>query len=196
MDTDGGGWTVVYAIDVNNNRQGLTSDTPANGDPLLFEYYNRTRAQKMIVTARTTESLFYRENDTWLKADAPLFDANLDTPDSHMHTAVTLTANNDATADGFLGYANYNISRGGDYNISMVDGNTCNGVTTMGVDHHNNTYYHLNCGCQRHYLYSYSSQQADDDASYKVNTALGSWSATASCSNNELNGLVFYAAMR
>ncbi|MCA9717977.1 MAG: hypothetical protein KC468_25110, partial [Myxococcales bacterium] len=196
MDTDGGGWTIVYAIDVNDNRKGLTGDAPANNNPLLFEFYNRTRAQKMIISARTTESLFYRENDTWLKASAPLFDANLDTPNSHSHFAATLTANNGATTNGFIGYANYNISHGGDYNVSLPDGATCNGNTVMGVDHHSTSYYHLNCGCQRHYLYSYSSQVGDGDASYKVNTTLGSWTATAGCSNAELNGLVFYAAMR
>ena len=150
----------------------------------------------MSVTARTSESLFYRENDSWLKADAPLFDQNLGTPDSHMHTAVSITANDNTNANGFIGYSNYNIGGGGDYNVSTVDGNTCGGGTTQGVDHHSGNYWHLNCNCVRHYLYSYSNQVKDGDGSYKVNTGLGSWGATAGCQSSEGNGLVFYAAMR
>ncbi len=66
----------------------------------------------------------------------------------------------------------------------------------MGVDHFGTTFYHLNCGCQRHYLYSYSATDGDGDAGYDVNTALGSWTATQACDSAEGGKLSFYAAMR
>ena len=39
------------------------------------------------------------------------------------------------------------------------------GATVMGFDHHNTgAYNHLNCGCERQYLYSYSATIGDSDA--------------------------------
>ena len=110
-----------------------------------------------------------------------------------------LTASNNATANAFMGYANYGYVYGGDFGISIApDGLTCGGayVTATGFDHHTDNYRMLNCGCERQYLYSYASQVGDSDAGYDVNTALGSWTATNVCQSEEGGSLSFYAAMR
>src|SRR5690606_10194832 len=57
-------------------------------------------------------------------------------------------------------------------------------------------YQMLNCGCQRHYLYSYSAGNADSDGAYQASTTLGGWNATAGCTSTEGGGIAFYAAMR
>ena len=131
-------------------------------------------------------SIFRRDNGTWLKASHALFDGDLNTPNTCTHYSVNLTASNGTTATGYMGYANYQNSGGGDYGVT----------NTSGFDHHSTSYRHLNGGCSDMYLYSYSSSSNDGDAGYDVNISLGSWSATQSCDNNEGGALVFYAAMR
>jgi hypothetical protein len=199
MTTDGGGWTIVWSTDGGDNQVGMVSDTAVAGNGLNYEYSNLTRATKMALSAISTASLWKRKMDgAWLEADAPLYDQNLDTPNSHIHVHVNLKASDGTSASGAMGYANLLIDGGGDYGVSVLpDGPTCQGVTIDGFDHHNkNIYYHLNCGCQRMYLYSYSSLVADGDDSYNINTGLGAWTATAVCSSLEGGGLVLYAAMR
>src|SRR5690606_16756192 len=116
--------------------------------------------------------------------------------DSSASVAVKLNGMNGAIADGFMGWSNFNIAGGGDFGISMVDGTTCGGATTNGFDNHNAGYQMLNCGCQRHYLYSYSAGNADSDGAYQASTTLGGWNATAGCTSTEGGGIAFYAAMR
>ncbi len=198
MTTDGGGWTIVSAITGADNEQPLVSNVEVHGNPLAFEHYNITRAKKMALSAISTESIFARDS-AWLKVDVPLFDQYLDTPETHGHFAVNYTASDGATATGFMGYSNYYISGGGDFNLSMVDGDTCGGsfTTINGVDHHSTIYHHLNGCLSRHYLYSYSYDTADGDAGYDVHVALGSWTATNPVAPHAEGGdLVFYAAMR
>jgi hypothetical protein len=115
-----------------------------------------------------------------------------------VHTAVTITACNGRTASGFIGYSNVSTSGGGDFGITKADGPTCTGQYTarQGFDHHRSTYNHLNCGCIRHYLYSYSNVIADGDQNYKVNSALGDWTATATCSSTEGGGLRLRVGVR
>jgi cysteine-rich repeat protein len=198
MVTDGGGWTILYATNGGDNIQGITGSTEVlTGDPLMYQPYNRTRALKVLLSGLGAEGLIRRQLDNvWIKFDKAPFDASLDMPNQHAHVPVTITASNGLSAGGFIGWANNNINGGGDYNVSMVDGSTCSGTTVQGVDHHSTNYWHLNCGCQRHYLYSYSAGVGDQDASYKVNTGLGNWTATAGCSSTEGAGLALFAAVR
>jgi len=198
MVTDGGGWTILHATSGADNIQGITGAAEVlGGDPLAYQHYNRTRAFKVLLSGLGGEGLIRRQLDSvWIKFNKAPFEANLDMPNQHAHVAATITASNGLSAAGFIGWANNNINGGGDYNVSMVDGSTCSGTTVQGVDHHSTNYWHLNCGCQRHYLYSYSSGVGDQDASYKVNTALGNWTATAGCSSTEGGGLALYVGVR
>jgi len=186
MTTDGGGWTIVAAYTGGDGEEPLVSDNERNGNPLSFQHYNINRAKKMALSAISTESIFKRNNGTWIKVNHALFDNNLNTPNTCTHYSVTITANNGATASGYMGYSNYQYSGGGDYGIT----------NTAGFDHHSTSYRHLNVDCQNMYLYSYSSTSADYDAGYDVNIGLGSWSATQSCDSNEGGALVFIAGMR
>ena len=198
MTTDGGGWTVFYAASGANAEQPMVSNTEVlMGNPLSFGHYNLDRAKKILLSGLATETIFVRNNMTWLRADKPAFGPTLNMANQTSKFAVTLTSSNNMTAPAFMGWANFNITGGGDFGISQSpDAATCNGMTTMGFDHHSPTYRMLNCGCQRHYLHSYSSTVADSDAGYDAFVALGSWGAVGGCDAAEGGMLVFYAAMR
>lgn len=195
MTTDGGGWTIVAAYTGATGEKELTSDTESTGNPLTFNHYNTNRAKKMALAAISTESLFLRNNSKFIKLNAPFVDSSLNTLNTHVHKSATLTSSNGTTISVFYGYSNYLNSGGGDFGISMnPDGVTSGGYTSVnGFDHHNNaSYYHLNWGCTRHYLYSYGT----GGAGYDVNTAVGDWAVTSSCHSGQGGTLVFYAAMR
>lgn len=197
MSTDGGGWTIIASHTGSDGEQTLLSNTEVTGSPLAFAHTNLNQAKKMAISAISTETLFKRNTGIWLKMNAAIFDSSLSTANTHTHKAVTLTASNGTTAAAYMGYANFNNASGGDFGISLnPDGGTCNGTTSLGFDHHSAGYYHLNCSCQRQYLYAYSAGVADGDAGYDVNTALGSWAATRDCDSGEGGGLIFYTAMR
>lgn len=196
MTTDNGGWSIFYAATGANTEVILTSDSIRNGNPLSFQHHNLSRTTKVALSSTATETLFNSNSGTWIKSDSPAFSSALLNTNEHDHTSVTLTANNGVTASGFQGWSNFNIAGGGDFNLSMTNGSTCSGTTTNGLDHHSGTYYHLNCGCQRHYLYSYSASSLDSDAGYDVSVGLGSWGATAACNSAEGGSLQFYVGVR
>jgi cysteine-rich repeat protein len=185
MTTDGGGWTIVTAIAGADGEQPLVSNVKVSGNPLSFAHFNTDRRFKIALSAVSTESIFVRSNGKWLAADKPLFDAYLDTANHHTDVAVSLRSSSGATASGYMGYSNYNITGGGDYYVAPAP-----------ADHHNTLYYHLNNGCASEYLYSYSNVAPDGDAGYDVSAALGDWAITAACDGAEGGALVFYAAMR
>jgi len=185
MTTDGGGWTIVNAITGADGEQPLVSDAEVGGNPLSFQHYNLNRAKKVALAAISNTSIFVRNNSTWIKANAAMFDANLS--NNHVEWPVTITASNGAMDSGWMGYSNFWYSGGGDFGIT----NAAN------FDHHApGSYYHLNSSCHSSYLYSYSAASSDDDAGYDANIGLGSWGATAGCDGNEGGSLVFYSAMR
>ena len=200
MVTAGGGWTIVYAATGGDNQVPITSDTAVNGNPLVGAYHNLTRAQKIALSSLSTESLFSRTDaESWLRVDKPMFDAGLAVANTRASVAVNLRANDGATALGFMGYSNYDITGGGDFGISMRPaGGTCGGglTTVNGFDQHSASYRNLNCSCDRMYLYSYSNVQADSDAGYDINVGLGGWFSSDSCNGNEGGNLRFRAAMR
>jgi cysteine-rich repeat protein len=197
METAGGGWTVLWATNGGDNQQPLTGNTEVAGNALTYQPFNITRARKAAISEVATEGLIRRQlGNAWIRVDHALFDGGLTMANQHRHWPVTITANDGATAPGFIGYTNYQNNGGGDFNVSMADGATGCGDSVEGVDHHSSQYFHLNCGCTRLYLYSYSNGVADGDGSYKVNTGLGAWTATAACSSTEGGGLALFAAVR
>ena len=196
MNTNGGGWTVFYAATGADGEAPLTSNSTRAGNPLSFQHHNVNQATKVLLSSVSSETLFYRSNGAWIKASSSAFNSTLTSSNQHAHTSVTLTASNGTTASGFMGWSTTNIAGGGDFNLSQTDGTTCSGGTSQGVDHHSSSYYHLNCGCERQYLYSYSNSVGDADAGYDVNTSLGSWTGTNGCDSAEGGALTFYVGMR
>nr|VFJ77250.1 MAG: Fibrinogen beta and gamma chains, C-terminal globular domain [Candidatus Kentron sp. FW] len=186
MTTDGGGWTIVYAATGADNEKPMVSNSEATGNPLAFKHYNLDRQKKVDISLISSHSILVRSNGTWLKWNHALFDNNLLLSNRHSHYGVTITASNGSTASGYAGWTNYNHSGGGDYGV----------LKSVGFDHHNTTYYHLNSGCANHYFYSYSLSNQDGDAGYDVNTGLGDWTATSSCHSAEGGNMAFYAGMR
>jgi hypothetical protein len=195
MDSNDGGWTIVYSASGADGEQPLVSNTEASGDPLEFMNFNLNHAQKMVLSSLSTESLFKRNTGPWIKTNHALFDQSLSS-NTHQHYSVTVESSDGQSVSGWMGYSTINIAHGGDFNVTTTDGKACSYNTNQGVDHHSSSYYHLNCGCQRHYLYSFSSPQGDGDAGYDVHTGLGAWTATQSCDGEEGGTLKFYAAMR
>jgi len=118
-------------------------------------------------------------------------------PTAEAYFPVVLRASDGTSANGWVGWSNYNIAGGGDFGITSTDGATCEGwLTTLGFDHHNPSYWNVNCDCARHYLYSLSADVADGDASYHANMGLGGWSATSACTAAEGTGDALYLAVR
>ncbi len=196
MTTDGGGWTILHAATGADGEQPLVSDVAVAGDPLSNAAYNQSRLNKQNISLISSETMFRRNGGNFLRASASAFDGNL-VAGGHPHFGVRLTANDGTGAEGFMGYSTSGIIRGGDYGVSLTDGPTCSGTMTQGFDHHDPTgYNHLNCGCQRQYLYSYSSSISDGDAGYDVNTGLGTWGGTDACNGGEGGLLVFRTAVR
>lgn len=196
MTTDNGGWTVIYAATGANGEVILTSNASRSGNPLSFQHHNLSRVAKVELSSISSETLYKRNTGTWIKSNQAPFTNALTASNQHAHTSVTLTANNGTSTTGYQGWSNFNHSGGGDYYLSMTDGSTCNGTTVNGVDHHSSNYYHLNCGCERHYLYSYSQSSQDNDAGYDSSVALGSWSITNACDSAEGGSLQFFVAVR
>jgi hypothetical protein len=185
MTTDGGGWTIVSAITGANGEQPLVSDVSVRGNPLAFAHHNLGRAPKMALAALATDSIFVRSSGVWLKVDQPLFDQNLDTPNSHTDVGVWLQSSDNAITAGYMGYSNFNITGGGDFYVGWAL-----------ADHHQTLYYHLNSGCVAQFLYSYSVTDLDGDPGYDVSRPIGAWTVTNACQGEEGGSLVFYAAMR
>ena len=199
MTTNMGGWTIFYGHSAADNEVPIVSDTEALvNDPTTFKTYNLSRVRKVAIAAGATETLFVRKNLTWIKAGVTAFDGTLVVANSTYKKAAMLTSSDNMTVAGFLGWANYNFTGGGDFGLSRSpDGLTsCGTMTVTGFDHHSANYRMLNCNCDRHYLYNYSANSADGDGKYEANTALGAWTVTAGCSSSEGGGIEFYAAMR
>lgn len=188
MTTNGGGWTILYGTSGGDGELGLAAHATAGGDPLAFAYYNLTRGDKAVFSAQADESLFVRSDGPWLAASHPLYTIRIADPQNTWEQFdVLLTASNGATTSARMGWSNFNTSGGGDYGIT---------TTAHGFDRHNTNYYLLNQSCDPMYLYSHSGASYDGDANYRVNTGLGSWSATEACVANESGSLAMYAAVR
>jgi hypothetical protein len=192
MTTDGGAWTIVSSHAGADGQQGFTSDVALTaGNPLNFEAFNLTRAQKVALSAIETDSIFVRQNlpnaPLWIKANKPMFDATLANASTSNSYPAILTASNGVqnTTTGRIGWSNYQITGGGDY-----------GVISGTFDLHSTSYRHLNSSCVNHYLYSYSINVQDGDAAYYPAITLGAWTGPNTCVSSEGGSMKVYAAMR
>ena len=182
MTTAGGGWTVVFAQMLVGSQScsayRMTDDAEIGTNPLGFEAYNINRQKKVDLSLGATESIFVRDSGSWIKIDRPLFQTLIS--QTHSQYTVRVTEQGGTFRDGSqMGYSTSNINGGGDFGIGVSN-----------LDHHGGNYYNLNSGCAGHYLYQYGG------ASYDVNTAIGGWTTTHSCSNSCNSRFGFYAAVR
>ena len=198
MQTEGGGWTVLYASDAADGNVPIVSFEVRHGNPLLFEHYNLHVLDKIAINDQSSELLVRRPGARWLVANVAPFTPELSMPAAERYFDAMLRASDGTSVNGWIGWSNHHIAAGGDFGVTASDGQTCAGgyYTTQGFDHHNDAYWLLNCDCDRHYLYSFSSAVEDGDASYKVSEGLGSWSATRDCSGGESDGDPLYVAVR
>lgn len=198
MQTEGGGWTVLYASDATDGNVPIVSFEVRHGNPLLFEHYNLHVLDKIAINEQSSELIVRRPGSQWLVANVAPFTAELSMPAAERYFDAMLRASDGTSVNGWVGWTNHHIAAGGDFGITASDGQTCTGgyYTTQGFDHHNEAYWLLNCDCDRHYLYSFSSAVEDGDASYKASEGLGSWAATNACSGGEPDGDPLYIAIR
>ncbi|HEY0136395.1 MAG TPA: DUF4215 domain-containing protein, partial [Nannocystis sp.] len=120
MTTDGGGWTVFYAVSGADAEQAMVSDAELLlNDPLVFQAFNLNRARKIALSQISAATLFVRTGNVWLRADKPAFDADLNVPNTTSKGPVMLTSSDGVTAAAFMGYANFNYNGGGDFGLSM-----------------------------------------------------------------------------
>ena len=196
MDSDGGGWTVLYAGDGRDGNVPFVSLDVVDGNPLLFEPYNLHVFDKLWLAEASSETLVRRPGTRWIAVDQPPLTEAILTPISEAYAPVMVRSSDGASANGWMGWTNYNNDGGGDFGITQADGESCAGtVTSQGFDHHSASYWNLNCGCARHYLYSLSAEVADGDAGYGVTAALGDWNAEGGCAPAE-GGMALYLAVR
>lgn len=203
MATDGGGWTLIYAVTGANGEPPITSDVAAAGPPTDFAAdpaiasYTTPWALRAALGDAATETLLLRDDGAWLRVDAPLFDSSM-TGDTAW-AEVTATASDGTSVDAYWGWSKVDIADGGDFHISQrPDGTTGGGPTTHGVDGHNDRYAMLNYGCERQYVYSYAEGDvpADGDAGYDVNLPIGDFTRTAACDPGEGGSLAFVLGVR
>jgi hypothetical protein len=110
MDTDGGGWTVIYAATGATGQQNLVSDTAMSGNPLVFQAYNLPNKLKGLVDSYGTETLFKKNNGQWIKANKNLDLAKVHFPNFDKESLVTITARNGATdPTSIMGWVNFNM---------------------------------------------------------------------------------------
>jgi type IV pilus assembly protein PilA len=189
MTTDGGGWTILASYSGADSEQPLTSNIEVIGaNPLSLQHTNLNIIKKIALSNASSESIFVRSGGVYIKVNRSLFDSTLELPGNiEANYPVTVTANNGATVAAIMGWSKYNILGGGDFGITTRSG---------GFDHHSGTYRKLNSSCVQHIIYSYSLNNADSDAGYDVNEALGSWGSTSGCDFPEGGLLQFYVGVR
>lgn len=181
MTNAGGGWTIVFAQASDSSAScsmpRLTTDTTVAGNALNYKWYNIPRAKKTAVSTHSSESILVRGSGNWIKYNRKTFD----TFNSHQEHTVTVTAANGNTQSSEVGWSITGIGGGGDF-----------GLTSSGtLDHHSSSsYYNLNNSCLRQLLYQYGQ------TGYDVNTGVGSWGATSSCTSECGTRFGFYFAMR
>jgi len=196
MDTDGGGWTVLWSTSGADDEEPFTSDTAvAVGDttPLAGGAFNIDRTQKALFAARPSETLIRRSDTAWLRVShapvPPVFG------DAAIHPLrrtypVTIAAANGlvvVTATGSMGVSTSSVSGGGDFSVSLEP------VTSHGMHASADL---VNTGCSNQLVWSYSSAQADSDGKYGSSVSMGSWSAQGTCDGSEGGGVAMTVAVR
>ena len=179
MDTDGGGWSVLYATSGADGEQPVTSDVAVDGSALALRPFNLPRQAKAALSAASAETLVWRDSRTWLVADRALFGAGLGVVDSESYP-VTIRAADGHTTPGRLGWSTASISNGGDFGIVVGDGAVFDG--------HDASRPMVNANCASHLVYSSSPVAADSDAGYDASAALGDWSSTTSGCGTDAEG--------
>jgi len=191
MDTDGGGWTIMFASDGSDNEPGITSNVERTGNPFAFASFNIPRADKAAVARIAGETLFMQDTGTWFKLDTAIFSDEVSTPGQSDSFLATAVASDGSSSIVRVGWTTRNATGGGDFSIVLGD-------ATPFDSHANATAPLLNLGCTNQLIYSNSSVVLDLDAAYDSAVGFGSWSATTPghCSNSETGRLAFRVAMR
>jgi hypothetical protein len=188
MEMDGGGWAVLASYSGGDGESPLTSgEVRRHGSPGVFAHTNLRLEEKVALSSLATESLFLRQNDIHLIADAPIFSSDLLTPGSDDEIPVNLRIGDAVISNGTLAWSRHDISAGGDFGLAL---------NPTQFDHHSILYYNLNGGCAGLLIYSYSAGYFDSDVGYDANTALDSWTATSGCNGAEGGTMPLVFAVR
>ena len=188
MDTDGGGWTVLYANPGANTTLSFTSADAANelsASPLSNDAYNLPRAVKAALSTVPSETLVRQSPSVWLRVDHSPVDAAFGAlVNSSGLWPAQVTASSGAGAPvqsrGWIGYSTTGVSGGGDFVVSLAS------ITRGGASADADL---VSPGCSSHVLYSLAP------ARYASALSFGAWSPLGNC-DGVGDGVGFSVAVR
>lgn len=195
METDGGGWMVLWSTSGADNEHPFTSDTHIDlGDtsPLSGGVFNLNRMEKARLVKQPSETLI-RRSTSWLRVSHAPIPANFGSAAAHpvRHVfPVSITASNAAgpvTEAGFMGVSTSSVTGGGDFTVSLAPVVSRSAHASADL---------VSAGCSDQLVWSYSSAQLDSDAKYGSSVGLAAWSAEGTCDGAEGGGVAMMIAVR
>ena len=174
METDNGGWDVVYSATGADGEAGVAASEAVDGIVENNAFLNTPRSSKVSLSSEPqSELLLWRSSSEWLKLScghSGIFDTAFagTTPVERSLRCVIQSADG-VKARGVLAWTTAAAARGGDFAVLLGEDAV--------FDRHNHSAPLLNSGCGQHLLYSWSTG-ADNDAAYGSAVSLGTWSAS------------------
>ena len=194
METDGGGWTVLWASSGADGDQPFVSDTavlPDSANPMNNEAYNQPREVKAALSSVRGDTLVRRSGTAWLVVDHVPLDAGLTSgPPTTKLWPVDIrapTGTGSTTGRGWMGYSTDGVSGGGDFAVSTST------IVRGGVDASADL---VTASCAGHLVYSLSTAALDGDGRYGSATSMGLWGVASSCDGTESGGMGVSIAVR
>lgn len=197
MDTDGGGWTVLWSTSGGDNALPFSSDealSVSGPTPLAGGSYNLPRAMKAALSSVPSDTLVRRSSSKWIVANhapvSPAFaTAGSDEPlfESYPVRLSAAAGVEVVHAFGELSWSTGPTAGGGDFSLSS------NLVARQGSSSQADL---VASGCSNQYLYSYSTTVLDGDGAYASSLGLGAWDAQGSCDGAEGGGFAVLVAVR
>lgn len=198
MDTQGGGWTILWASNGVDGAVPFVSDVPIGvnagntTDPLGGDAYNQPLAVKAGIVrgaAGHMETLFRRSGSEWIVADQAPVDDTVLTDSGYMARPTLLTAPSGAGTvqqRAWVAFSKAPTGGGGDFTLAT------GALERGGNDEADLT----NSNCADQLLYSLSSNVTDGDAAYGSAAAMGDWTTHGSCDGAEGGGMSLVVAVR
>ena len=199
MDTDGGGWTVLWATSGSDDDLPFRSNinlTVGTGSPLDNHAYNLDMATKLALSSLDPgmSTLFRRSATAFIVADhAPLPSAAASSVAAGgiwgWPVVMRAPAGGDGSVSsrGWLQFSSSSTAGGGDLSLSYA--RVAVGTATTAADL-------VAIGCAQQLVYSFTATVEDGDGAYGSAAMLGNWDAEGVCTGAETGGIGMMVAVR